>query len=539
MASSRFSAGAPTAKRRRLGSETPRIFTPPLRELTPATSYGFSVIEFSAMLGIVLLPWQRWLLIHMLELLEDGSLRFRTVVVLVARQNGKSTVMKVLALWLMYVYGTRLILGTAQDLGVAEDLWEETLAMAEEDDELADEIKKVTTRNGNRAFILESGAAYKVKAASRRGGRGKTAEVVVLDELREHQTFDAWAAITKTTLSLADALIIALSNAGDPKSVVLRHLRRMAHLALGDPDSIWTGTDDVAQGAAEELEEFEGEDAEPDTLAIFEWSIAPGTDPGDRDGWAQANPSMNYTLPEKNLAAAYKIDPPDVWLIECCCQWPDFAADGPFPPGQWEAGIDADSRIADGAQRTFCVDVAWDRAHSAIAFAGRREDGLVHTEVAAYRAGTEWVIPWFSDPERIAKAGGRMRVVVQAKGAPATALIDDLRALEWIDVIEWGGTDLGAGCGQYYDLVRQSGLYEVEGQEPERRGLVHNPSPLLNVAAMNAVTKPLGDTWVWNRKSSPSDISPLVASTGATWDVLQHEPAPPTSAYEDGDLMVL
>lgn len=527
------------ARPKRLGSETPRIFTPPLRELTPATSHGFAVIEFSILLGIVLLPWQKWLLIHMLELLEDGSFRFRTVVVLVARQNGKSTVMKVLALWLMYIYGTRLILGTAQDLGVAEDLWEETLAMAEEDEDLAEEIKKVSTRNGNRAFILESGATYKVKAANRKGGRGKTAEVVVLDELREHQNFDAWAAITKTTLSLVDALIIALSNAGDPKSVVLRHLRRMAHIALGDPDKIWTGTDDVAEEAADELEEYDGDDVEPDTLGIFEWSVAPGTNPGDRDGWAQANPSMNYTLPEKNLAAAFKVDPPDVWMIECLCQWPDFSSDGPFPAGQWQAGIDVESRIATDAPRTFGVDVAWDRSASSIAVAGRREDDLVHTEVVANRAGTDWVIPWFSDEDRIARLGGRITVVVQAKGAPASSLIDGLKALPWVDLIEWGGTELGAACGQYYDLVHISGLTEVDGAPPVRTGLVHLPQPILDTAANNAAVKPLGDSWVWNRKASASDISPLLASTGAVWHVLQHEPPPPRSAYEDEGLMVL
>lgn len=538
MGNSRSSVAAPRHMRR-LGSEIPRIFTPPLRRLNRATSLGYQVIAFSELLGIELLPWQKWLLIHMLELLKDGSLRFRTVIVLVGRQNGKSTVMKVLALWLMYMFGTRLILGTAQDLGVAEDLWEETLAMAQEDEELAEEIARVTTRNGNRAFILESGAAYKVKAANRKGGRGKTADVVLLDELREHQNFDAWAAITKTTLSLAQYLIIGLSNAGDPKSVVLRHLRRMAHLALGDPDGIWSGTDDEAQAAEDDLDEFDGDDVEPDDLAIFEWSATPGCDPSDRDEWAQANPSMNYTLPEKNLASAFKKDPPDVWLTECLCQWLDSAADGPFPPGKWDAGVDSDSRIAPGAPRSFCVDVSWDRKNAAIAVAGRREDDLVHTEVVAYRPGTDWIIPWFSDPDRVARNGGRMTVVVQIKGAPASSLVEDLKALEWLDVVEWGGSDLGAACGQYFDLVQQSGLHEVDGAQPVRRGLVHNPSPLLNVAASNAVTKPLGDSWVWNRKASPTDISPLHASTGAVWHVLQHEPPPPRSAYEDGGLLVL
>lgn len=541
MASSRTSARSGKARKQRLGREEPRIFTPPLRELTPETSYGFAVIEFSAIVGVDLLPWQRWLLIHMLELLEDGSLRFRTVVVLVARQNGKSTVMKVLALWLMYVYGTRLILGTAQDLSVAEDLWEETVDMAEEDEDLAAEIRRVSNVNGNKALILDSGGQYKVKAASRRGGRGKTAEVVVLDELREHQTFEAWGAITKTTLSLAEYLIIGLSNAGDPKSVVLRHLRRMAHLALGDPDGIWGGTDDEEHDVEDELEEFDGDDIEVDDLAIFEWSAAPGSDPGDRDQWAQANPSMNYTLPERNLASAFRQDPPDVWLTECLCQWPDFAADGPFPAGQWEVGVDVESSVAEGSQTPFCVDVSWDRQATSIGVAGYREDGVPHVEVAAYRAGTEWVIEWFSDLERIERYGGHMTVVVQSKGAPAASLVDALSALPHVTVVEWMGSELGAGTGQFYDLVRESGLHEVDGQAPVRKGLAHLPQPLLDIAASVAVIKPLGDSWVWNRKASPSDISPLVAVTGALWQLLQ-QPAPvKSSVYEDPDyeLMVL
>lgn len=537
MASSRSSAAV---RPQRLGRETPRIFTPPLGPLTPETSLGFSVIEFSTLLGIDLMPWQRWLLIHMLELV-DGRLRFRTVVVLVARQNGKSTVMKVLALWFMYVYGSRLILGTAQDLGVAEDLWQEAVELAQEDEDLAEEIRKVSNVNGNKALVLESGAQYKVKAATRRGGRGKTADVVVLDELREHQSFEAWAAITKTTLSLAQALVIGLSNAGDPKSVVLRHLRRMAHLALGDPDKIWTGTDDEPAAIIDELDDLDADDVEPDDLAIFEWSAPPNAAPDDRDAWAQANPSMNYTLPERNLLSAFRQDPPDVWLTECLCQWPDFSADGPFPAGQWAAGFDPDSRIAPGTPRTFCVDIAWDRTSATIAWAGLREDGLPHVEVVADRVGTDWIIPWLTDPERVARWGGRLTVVVQAKGAPASSLLDELRALEVIDLVEWGGSDLGAGCGKLYDLVRDAGLKESDppGGAPTRAGLCHLSQPILNVAANAAVTKPLGDSWVWNRKASPVNIAPLMAVTGALWHVLLTPEPVAVSAYETRGLTVL
>jgi phage terminase large subunit-like protein len=81
--------------------------------------------------------------------------------------------------------------------------------------------------NGKKALVLKTGERYKVKAANRRAGRGLSGDVMLLDELREHQSWDAWGAITKTTMARAMALVLALSNAGDATSVVLRYLRKL------------------------------------------------------------------------------------------------------------------------------------------------------------------------------------------------------------------------------------------------------------------------------------------------------------------------
>jgi hypothetical protein len=86
------------------GAVEPRIFPAPLRELTPDTSFGFDVIDFARdVLGTPLDPWERWLVIHAGELLPDGRPRFRTVLAIVARQNGKSFLMRVLILYWMFV----------------------------------------------------------------------------------------------------------------------------------------------------------------------------------------------------------------------------------------------------------------------------------------------------------------------------------------------------------------------------------------------------------------------------------------------------
>jgi hypothetical protein len=533
------------ARPKRLGSEVPRIYTPPLRELTPETSLGFSVIEFAdEVLQINLLPWQRWLLIHMLELLPDNSLRFRTVVVLVARQNGKSTLSQVLALWAMYVYGWPLILGTAQDLDTAEEVWQGAVDLVTEvDDEeepvrpdLFELLDRVVMVNGKKSLNIKTGERYKVKAANRRAGRGLSGDLVLLDELREHQSWDAWGAITKTTIARAMALILALSNAGDSTSIVLAYLRKMAHAAIGDPDGI-NAEDHPGQVLVDEEPDEDVDDVDEDTLGLFEWSAPPGCPVGDRDGWAMANPSLGYTITERTLASAARTDPEWVFRTECLCQWAAGSLEGIYPPGKWDACLDKDSKLAADTPIGLCVDVAWDRSASHIAIAGRRDDGLLHVEIIASRAGTEWVLPWLTSAERseairsgwVGGPDGPKRetfgppVAIQASGAPASSLIDELRA-GGVDVVDWRGGDLGGATGLMYDRVRDETVR-------------HRVQPILDVAVATAAAKPLGDSWVIDRRKSAGDAAPLNAVIGAAWLVAPkpQEPAknPQVHAWPD------
>lgn len=490
-----------------LGSEIPRVFTPPLRDLTPESSLGFAVIEFAeSVLEIDLRPWQRWLLVHALELRADGRFRFRTVVVLVARQNGKSTLSQVLSLFHLYVLGTTLVIGTAQDLDLAKEVWQGVVEMIDDIPELAELKKHSRTTNGQIELALESGERYKVKAANRRAGRGLSGDLILLDELREHQSWDAWGAITKTTMARANAQVWALSNAGDATSIVLRHLREMAHAALGDPDGI------VAAKSLGQVDEFadadQDEELEADpSLGLFEWSAPPTCSTRDRDGWRWANPSLGYGgLEEANLVAAESTDPEWVFRTECLCQWTDGTLEGPFPPAVWENSKDSGSRVPDGARIGACVDVSWDRSHAYVAVSAIRADGLVHGEVIEARRGTEWVVPYLtavapnSRPRHEQFALG---VAVQTNGAPASSLYDELLAAG-VKVVEWRGPDLSRGTGLFYDLVVQN-RFRHRGQSP------------LDIAASTAVTKPLGDAYVWDRRKSPADVAPLVAVTGAVW----------------------
>ncbi|WP_409017061.1 terminase large subunit domain-containing protein [Arthrobacter sp. MP_2.3] len=533
-------------KKKIYGSAEPRICTPPLRPLTPETTLGYDVIDFAEnALHLQLYPWQKVLLCRMLELLPDGSLRFRTVVVLIARQNGKSTLSQVLALWFMIVWGWPLVMGTAQDLETAEEVWQGAVDLIEEDDELSKLLKRVVKVNGKKALELKkraddlkAGSRYKVKAANRRAGRGFTGNLIMLDELREHQNWEAWGAITKTTMAQAEALILALSNAGDMTSIVLRYLRKMAHEAIGDPDGICEEIGASGPTALElnelseddeELDEDELADFEQDedTLGLFEWSTAPGLDKRDRQGWAQANPSLNWNtgFTERTIAAACRTDPEWVFRTEVLCQWSEGTLTGPFPPGSWDKGKNPVEILADGSSRVadehrivtdvvVGLDQSHDRSMTYAAFAGRRADGVAQVEIVAARPGSDWVKGYLMHDKR----RHRIRSVAgQSRGAPISPLMVALAEDEefTIPVVEWAGGDLTAGWADVFDSVRDVTVR-------------HNPQPVLDVAAATAVLKVFSaGASIPDHKASPAEVAPLMAFTAAKWLLGRKEVVPP------------
>ena len=96
------------------GKTEPRLYTPPLRELTPETTLGHAAIAYAKeILGMDLYPWQEWELIHSMEIIGDlkgeWRFRFRIVVDMISRQNGKTVLSKVKASFFLNVLGVENI----------------------------------------------------------------------------------------------------------------------------------------------------------------------------------------------------------------------------------------------------------------------------------------------------------------------------------------------------------------------------------------------------------------------------------------------
>lgn len=479
------------------GSTEARLFTPPLRELTPETSWGFECIDFiENVLGWSLLPYQKWLYIHALEKTLDGKgFRFQTLVILISRQNGKTQWLKGLGLWRLYVDGAKQVLISAQNLEFAETTLSEAVEEVKNNRLLKAEFEKFSQTNGKYKLVLDGGREWRAAVSTRKGGRSLSVDLALLDELREHQNWLAWNAIVPTTTARPRSLVVAASNAGDATSVVLRSLRD------GCINRIITGaTADTRTG-------------------LFEWSAPDDADPLDPAHWGMANPAMGYLFEPETLSgrAEAMFDNMAGFKTEHLCQWVDALEAGIIPAEDWIATTDPDSRRAEGSTVWASVDINFARTKGYVAIAAKRDDDKVHIEVVAAERGTEWVVPWFE--ERRDRFAG---VVIQARGAPASVLIEPLREAG-IEVLELGGSDLTKAYGYSFDLITE-------------RKLLHRPSPVLDAAAESAKARIIGDSWVIDRKNSPIDASPLVACFQAVWGEQVHDQI---SVYASQDVLIL
>ena len=482
------------------GKQTPRLFTPPLRELTPETSLGYMFIDFCESIGQPLLPWQKWLSIHAMEIVGDihgeWHFRFRYIIVLVSRQNGKTYWFKLLGLFFNYVLQTKLVIGTAQNLDKANDTFEEAVELIENTPMLDEEFVKALRGAGKREYLLKGGERWKVVATNRRG-RGWSSDLILMDEIREQTDWEGWSAISKTMLARPSAILVAVSNAGDVTSVVLRHLRLQAHAQLGDPDHV--------AGIRENLG---GEDID-DSLALFEWSASPDCDINDREQWAQANPSLGYGfLTERALQSAMSTDPEPIFRTECLCQWVEHLLPQPFPDGAWDGGIDEGSMIIPESPLYFGIDMSQDRRWTSIGVCGLREDGQWHIEVVARRIGTEWAIDWF----RARAMKQKMKLAFQGRGAPVSGLAEQICTIDGVERISIEGSDLPTGWGRFWDGIAASAPV-MPGETPRGGARIyHLPQPIMDQPAKTMQTRQLGGgAEVPDRMKSPDDIAPLFA----------------------------
>lgn len=452
-----------------LGRVEPRIRTEPLRELTPATSYGYAVIDFAQdVLRMPLDPWQRWLVIHAGELLPDGRPRFRKLLVIVARQNGKTHLLCVLTLFWLYVEQWAMILGQSTSLATAKESWEKAQEIALANPWLSAEMGVVRRDNNDPHWRVAAGGKYKIAAANRKGGRGLSVDRLVVDEVREHRDWVAYNAAMPTMNARPYGQAWLISNQGDEQSVVLDSLR----------DAGISGVDDE--------------------LGLFEWSAPDGAAMTDPEAIRCANPNVGRRLNLKSLlndaARAQEKGGLEAtgFRTEILCQRVR-ALDAAIDPVAWANGL-LEGRLADLRDNlSFCLDVSPDMQHVTLVGAAALPDGRYRVEIIRVWEGARAVVEVKRAlPALIARA--RPRAFGWLPGGPAAALAAGLAERKgrtsWpppgVVAVEVRG-EVSAACMGFSAMV--SG-----GQ------VVHSGEPLLDMHVTGAEKLHREDVWRFSRK---------------------------------------
>lgn len=310
------------------GATEARIHTP----LHKGKSEMQAVADLADLIEKPLLPWQRWVLDDFLSIDDKGEYRRRTGVTMVARQNGKTHLARMLILYKL-LQGKR-VLAMSSNRNMALDTFTQTAMLFEEYDFLKDQVKAIRYANGTEKILLKNGGLYEVAAATRDGSRGKSVDFLYVDELREI-TEDAWIAARPTVRAKPNSQTFATSNAGDAFSTVLLDMRGRAL------------------------------DYPPSTLGWYEYSAPQFSKLNDKQAWAYANPALGYLFDESVIEESIATSSQEASKTETLCIWID-SLQSPFPSGSWEAVCDPDIKISEGAHTVFAFDVSPSKRYASL-----------------------------------------------------------------------------------------------------------------------------------------------------------------------------
>jgi phage terminase large subunit-like protein len=485
----------PTATRTRSRSSSGRSLartevTPPPRFATPRTpsrpTLGGRVADIAEALGTPLMPWQRHVVNVALELdPATGLLVYRTVLVSVPRQSGKTTLGLAVKVHRALAFGSpQRIVYSAQTRNDARRKWEDDHVVRLEASPLAP-LFTVRKSNGSEAIKWANGSLHGIMSTTDKAGHGETVDLAFVDEAFALVDDRLEQALRPAMITRPQPQLWIVSTAGTDDSHFLNAKQER-------------GRQVVADGIIEDF-------------AYFEWSAPEQSRLDDPGVWAGFHPAAGLTIDPETLAAdALAMTRGEAHRAYFNWRKAGHTHDPVFGDGVWEALTDKSAPDISGSL-VFGLAVTRDRTQTAIGVAHRRGDGFTQLEVAEARSGTDWVVDWLVERcDRWSAAS-----VAIDPGGPAGSLLAELEQAG-VPVVAMSPRQYAAACGALFDKVRQ--------------GVIRHPGDgLLNAAVSGVVRRSFKDSWMWDRRTSEVDICSLEAVTLALGSLLEpsaEEPKP-------------
>jgi phage terminase large subunit-like protein len=472
------------------GVQSPRIERAP--DAVFSSAAGDEACDFARAIGVILEPWQEYVLRLWLGERPDGSWAASSAVLVVARQNGKGMVTAIRELAEVVLFGTQAkpskVIHSAHNFDTSMEHMQLIESLVEASPMLKRQFLGKTMAHGSESLRFKSGL-IRFKTRTRTGARGFAGyPLIVFDEAFELPE-NMFASMRPVITAVPNHQLVYTSSAVNqmqhPNGAVLARIRNRA------------------------LNPVDG-----DRLAYAEWSLDdavyeanPRVLAADPQSWAQSNPALGYgRITAETLGEALLELGPDSFAAEHLSvgNWPDGSGGGSstLDRVKW-AGLAEPNSAPALNPPTFALDVSLDRSSVTIAAAGWRNDGRLLVEVI----------------DRVASPSGavaRIATLVAAH-SPCKVVVDDgvladLLERQEVKFQKVTAADVSNGCGRLVDMVNDGTL-------------VHLGDPVLDGAVVSVRTRKLAGGFAWARSSS-GDVSPLMAVTLAAFGADKPAAAP-------------
>jgi phage terminase large subunit-like protein len=450
------------SKKKLVGDLKPRLHSPWLK----GKSRVDEVAQFAKQIGQPLLAWQHLILKDMLTVDKNDAFIKRSILLLIARQSGKSHLARMRVLAGLFCFGEKDILIMSSNRAMALKSFNIMVDIIERNDFLrcqlkgGDVKKGVYRTNGQERIILESGGQIEVVAATSDGARGRTADLLWIDELREVSEV-AMDASKSVTLTRPNSQRIFTSNAGDAFSKVLNDLHEQC---LSYP---------------------------PKSLGFYEYSAPAFCDIWDRKAWAMANPSLGYLIDESAIEETIATSTIEAARTETLCQWISSLT-SPWTPNSWEDICDRSLEMFPGPLTMFAFDIDMSRRNAALMAGQILPDG---------RIGVSLVQTWES-PISV----DELKIAADIKGwcdqyKPRLVLYDRYSTLAVAERLQNAGVmvetivgpDFYAACSTLKDAI-------------DNKRVAHAGQEVLDQQMNNCGAKSTDSSWRIVRKASSGPI---------------------------------
>jgi len=453
---------APKSKKKLVGDLKPRLHSPWLK----GNSRVEEVIKFAEQIGQPLLKWQELILRDILTVDKNNNYIRRSILLLIARQSGKSHLARMRVLAGLFCFGEKDILIMSSNRAMALKSFNIMVDIIERNEFLRIQLKGGSVKkgvyrtNGQERIILESGAQVEVVAATSDGARGRSADLLWIDELREVSEV-AMDASKSVTLTRSNSQRIFTSNAGDAFSKVLNDLHSQC---LNHP---------------------------PKSLGFYEYSAPAFCDIWDRKAWAMANPSLGYLISEEAIEETVATSTVEATRTETLCQWISSLS-SPWTPNSWEDICDRSIEMSPGPLTMFAFDIDMSRRNAALMAGQILPDG---------RIGVALVQTWESQI-----SVDELKIAADIKGwcdlyKPRAVLYDRYSTLAVADRLQKSGVmvetivgaEFYAACSTLKDAI-------------DNRHIVHSGQQILDDQMNNCGAKSTDSQWRIIRKASAGPV---------------------------------